>query len=79
MIDGPSLAKVITNVVVRHYRVPESIVTKRGSLFISKFWFLLCYFLRIKKKLATAFHLQTNGQTKGQNSIIEIYLKVFVN
>ncbi len=55
-IDAPGQAEVIIDVVVHHYGVPESIVTDRGSLFTSKFWSSLCYFLGIKKKLSTAFH-----------------------
>ena len=46
---------------------------------MSKFWSSLCYFLGIKKKLSTTFYLQTNGQTKRQNSTMEAYLKVFLN
>ncbi len=60
-IDAPGLAEVIINVIVRHHGVLESIVTDRGSLFTSKFWSLLCYFLSIKKKLSTAFHPQTDS------------------
>ncbi len=78
-IDAPGLAKVITDVVVRHHGVPESIVTDRGSLFTSKFWSSLYYFLGIKRKLSTAFHPQTDGQTKKQNNTIEAYLRAFVN
>ncbi len=55
-IDAPGLAEVIINVVVRYHGVPESIMTDRGSLFTSKFWSSLCYFLEIKRKLSTAFH-----------------------
>ena len=47
-IDAPGLAKVIIGVVVRHHNFSDSIVTDRGSLFTSKFWSLLCYFLGIK-------------------------------
>ncbi len=78
-IDVSGLAEVIINVVVRHHRVPESIVMDQGSLFTSKFWSLLCYFLGIKKKLSTTFHPQTDGQTERQNSTMEAYLRVFVN
>ncbi len=78
-IYAPGLAEVIINVVEQHYRVPESIVTDQDLLFTSKFWSSLCYFLGIKKKLFTAFHPQTDGQTERQNSTMEAYLRAFVN
>ncbi len=78
-IDVPDLAKVITNMVVRYHGVPELIITNRGSLFTSKLWSSLCYFLGIKKKLSTAFYPQTDDQTKRKNSTIEAYLRTFVN
>ena len=78
-IDTPGLAEVIINVVVRHHGLPDSIVTNRGSLFTSKFWSLLCYFLSIKRRLSTAFHPQTDGQTERQNSTMEAYFRAFVN
>ncbi len=56
MINVPDLVEVIIDMVVRYYGVPESIMTDRGLLFTSKFWSSLCYFLRIKRKLFTAFH-----------------------
>ena len=78
-IDAPGLAEVIINVVVRHYGLSDLIVTDWRSLFTSKFWSSLCYFLGIKQKLSTAFHPQTDGQTKRQNSTMEAYLRAFVN
>ena len=73
-IDAPGLAEVIINVVMRHHGLLDSIVTDQGSLFTSKFWSLLCYFLDIKRRLSTAFHLQADGQTERQNSTMEAYL-----
>ncbi len=78
-IDTQSLAEVIINVVVSHHGFSDSIVGDRGSFLTSKFWSSLCYFLRIKRNLSTAFHPQTDGQTKRQKSTIEAYLLVFVN
>ena len=78
-INALGLAEVILDMVVQHHDLPDSIVSDRGSLFISKFWSLLCYFLDIKWKLSTAFHPQTNDQTKQQNSTMETYLWAFVN
>ena len=78
-INAPGLAEVIIDVVVRHHGLPDSIVTNRGSLFTLKFWSSLCYFLGIKRRLSTAFHPQTDGQTERQNSTMEAYLQAFVN
>ena len=78
-IDASGLAKVIINVIVRHYGLPDSIVTNQGSFFTPKFWLSLYYFLGIKQKLFTAFHPQTDGQTERQNSTMEADLRAFVN
>ena len=78
-ITAPTLAKVIFNIVVQHHGLPDSIVSDCGSVFTSKFWSSLCYFLSIKRRLSTTFHPHTDGQTKWQNSTMEAYLRVFVN
>ena len=78
-IDALSLAEVIIDVVIRHYGLPDLIVTDRGLLFTLKFWSLLCYFLDIKWRLSTTFHPQTDSQTERQNSTTKAYLQAFVN
>ncbi len=78
-INALGQAIVIINVVMCHHGVSGSIVTNWDLLFISKFWSLLYYFLDIKRKLSTAFHPQSNGQTERQNSTMKAYLRAFVN
>ncbi len=78
-INAPSLAEVIIDLVIRYHGISKLIMTDWGLLFILKFWSPLCYFFEIEKKLSTAFHPQTDGQTKRQNSIMEVYLRAFVN
>ena len=78
-INAPGLAEVIIDVVVRHHGLPDSIVSDRGSVFPSKFWSSLCYFLSIKRRLSTAFHPQTDGQTERQNSTMKVYFWAFVS
>ena len=73
-INTLSLVEVIIDMVVWHHDLSNSIVTDRGSLFTSKFWLSLCYFLGIKRRLFTAFYPQIDSQTKRQNSIIKAYL-----
>ena len=78
-INAPGLAEMIIDVIVQHHSLLDSIMTNKSSLFTLKFWSSLCYFLGIKRWLFTAFHLQTDGQIKRQNSTIEAYLQAFVN
>lgn len=54
-------------------------VSDRGSLFTSKFWAALSHLLDIQRRLSTAYHPQTNGQTKRQNKLLEHYLRTFGN
>lgn len=78
-IDASSLIKIIFDMVVCYYGLSNSIITNWGSIFILKFWSSLFYFLEIKQRLSTTFHLQINSQIKRQNSIIEVYFQAFVN
>ena len=78
-IDAPGLAEVIINVVVQHHGLPDSIISDRRAIFTSRFWSSLRYFLGIKRRLSTAFHPQTDGQTERQNSTMETYLRAFIN
>ena len=79
IINARGLAVVIIDVVLRHHDFSDSIVPDWGSLITLKFWSLLRYFFGIKRWLSIAFYLQTDGQTKRQNSIIKAYLQAFVN
>lgn len=64
IIDDLGLAKVIIDVIVWHYSLPNSIVSDWDSVLASKFWSLICYFLEIKRKLSTNFNSQTDSQTE---------------
>ena len=78
-INASRLAKVIFDMVIRYNDLPDSIDFDKGSLFTSKFWLSLCYFLAIKWRLLMTFHPQIDSQTEWQNSTMEAYLGVFVN
>ena len=47
-INAAKLAEVIINVVVQHHSLSNFIISDRGAIFTSKFWFLLYYFFGIK-------------------------------
>ncbi|MBW0560090.1 hypothetical protein O181_099805 [Austropuccinia psidii MF-1] len=67
----------IKNIFSRHC-LPSSIVSDRGSLFVSSFWTNLCQQLKISRDLSAAYHPETDGQTERVNQILEQYLLMYV-
>jgi len=65
-ITVTELADLFLNEVVRRFGTPRGIVSDRGSIFTSEFWSELCFAAKIKRRLSTAFHPQTDGQTERQ-------------
>lgn len=78
-IDAESLAKLFVANVWKLHGLPDTIVSDRGALFVSKFWAALCKRLKIQSLLSTAYHPETHGQTERTNAVMEQYLRCFVN
>lgn len=78
-INAEELADLVTEKVFNIYGYPDSIVSDRGSLFTSGFWSELMYQFGIKRRLSTAFHPQTDGQTERLNQVLEHYLRCYTN
>jgi hypothetical protein len=72
-------AKLFLSNVWRLHGLPSSIVSDRDSVFTSSFWAELMKKLNIKRKMSTAFHPQTDGQTERVNQTLEHYLRQFCN
>ena len=77
--DAPQFARLFVDHVIRLHGIPESLVSDRGSLFTSHFWKSLSQMLRLKGRLSTAFHPQTDSQTERMNQTIEQYLRIYCN
>lgn len=73
------LADAFIERVISRFGVPKGIVSDRGSLFISRMWAEMCAAIKLRRRLSTAFHPQTDGQTERQNQTLETYLRIFVN
>ena len=67
-----------THVWSRH-GVPVTVVSDRGTQFVSQFMKRLYQRLQIQPKLSTAFHPQTDGQSENTNQTMETYLRAYVN
>lgn len=73
------LADAFIERVLSRFGTPKGIVSDRGSLFISRMWGEICAVVKLKRRLSTAFHPQSDGQTERQNQTLETYLRIFVN
>jgi hypothetical protein len=70
-------AAVFMEHVALRFGLPSGIVSDRGTLFTSSFWTEICYQCQIRRRMSTAYHPQTDGQTERQNQTLEAYLRMF--
>jgi len=59
--------------------LPTEIISDMVGKFSGKFWESLCKMLGVKRRMSTAYHPQTDGQTERTNQRLEGYLRTFVN
>jgi hypothetical protein len=76
-ITAQDTARMFLNHVWKHHGLPDTIISDRGSQFISAFWSELTAQLSIGARLSTAHHPETDGQTEVRNAIIEQYLRAY--
>ena len=65
-----------------HYRfhgMPRSIVSDRGSNWLSRFWRRFCELSGVTQRLSTAYHPQTDGAPERMNQEIQAYLWAYVS
>lgn len=78
-IDSPGLAWLFLDRIFRYHGLPDSIISDRGSVFVSKFWKELTSLLKVNLRTSTAYHPQTDGQTERTNQTLETYLRAYVS
>ena len=55
--SAEDLANVLFNKMFLIFFEIREVILDRSSLFVSGYWFALCYCIRVKRKLSIAFHL----------------------
>jgi len=78
-ITALDTARVFYRAIWKHHGLSDSIVSDRGTQFVSHFWDELCTRLKIQARLSTAFHSETNGQIENVNDVLKQYLRAFVS
>jgi hypothetical protein len=77
-----TIEKTIKLLIQHVWKLHELLITMisdRESQFISLVWDTICKMLKIKAKLFTAFHSQTNEQSEIFNQEMKRYLRAYVN
>jgi hypothetical protein len=75
--SAADLARIFFEHIECEYGTPISIVSDRDSRITSEFWTEVCNFQMIKRRLSTAYHPQTDGQSEALNRIVEDYLQAY--
>ncbi len=72
-----TVAKLFLDRVVSIHGNPNSLLTDRDPIFLSKFWIDLFTLQSIELKRSSSYHPQTDGQTERVNQCLEQYLRCF--
>ncbi|MBW0591048.1 hypothetical protein O181_130763 [Austropuccinia psidii MF-1] len=78
-ITSLDLAHLFIKNIFSKHGLPSSIVSDRGSPFVSYFWTNLCKQLNISRDLSTASHPETYLKTERVNQILEQYFWMYVS
>jgi len=76
---APQVAQVVFAKFFKLHGLPTSIVCDRDPTFTSHFWKKLFHLNGIKFRFSSAYHPQTNEQTKVVNRTVEMYLRCFTS
>jgi hypothetical protein len=78
-VTREGIAQLYVQHVFPHFGVPHKVISDRDPLFTGKFMRELCKQLHIKQNISSAYHPQTDGQSKRTNQWLEQYLRIYSN
>ena len=73
------VAEIYLSHLFSRFGLSDIFISDRGPQFDSKFWYSICSSLGIDRRLSTAYHPQTDGQSERVNQVLEQFLRVSLN
>ena len=78
-INSKGIAQLYFNHIFQLNGILDSVVSDRGTQFISEFTRALCALTGMKQNLSTSFYPQTDGQTERIHALVEQYHRGYCN
>ena len=78
-VSAEGTAQLFFKYVVKYWGMPKSIISDRDTRFTGSFWTELFKLLGSRLDMSSSYHPETDGQTERFNSMLEGYLRHFIN
>jgi hypothetical protein len=78
-IDAQGVARLYAQNVFPHFGIPKKVISDRDTRFTAKFTKELCRILQVQQNISSAYHPQTDGQSKHSNQWVEQFLRIYAN
>src|SRR5882724_3905320 len=78
-VTASGVARLFRDHIWKLHGLPEEVISDQGTQFVSSFTCNLSQLLWIKVATLTAYHPQTDSQTKQVNQEVKQFLQLFVN
>src|SRR6266851_8060898 len=78
-MDFLSVAKLYLEQVFPFVGLPDQVISNRDPKFMSKVFKEVCKLLEVKQNISSAYHPQTDGQSKKTNQHMEMAFRIFGN
>lgn len=77
--SASKVAQLFLDSIFRLHGMPSYIISDRDPVFTSIFWKELFRLAKVQLCLSSAYHPQSDGQTKRVNQCLETYLRCFIH
>ena len=76
-VTAVQLTDLFYKKIVCCFKTLREVMSDWDSVFTSVFWSDLCYHMKMKCRLSTVFHSQTDEQTECQNQMLKHYIRCY--